>query len=256
MGESKPRLTVFAVDSVPLVTPGMDLVAALGDAIEASGIAPAEDDVLVVAQKVVSKAEDRFVATATVAPSEEAGRVAERSGKEPAVIELVLGESAEVMRAVPGVVITRHRSGHVLANAGIDASNVGREGTVLLWPVDPDASAARLRDGLCARFGVRMAVVVSDSLGRAWRMGTMGTAIGCAGLKPLRDRRGETDLFGRVLEATLIGVADEIAAAASLVIGEAAEGIAAAIVRGAPYEPAEDIGIAPLLRPIAQDLFR
>jgi coenzyme F420-0:L-glutamate ligase/coenzyme F420-1:gamma-L-glutamate ligase len=159
---------------------------------------------------------------------------------------------------VPGVIIARHRLGHVLANAGIDASNVSaaNDESVLLWPADPDSSARALRAALQSHFGVSLAVVITDSLGRAWRMGTMGAAIGVAGIKPLRDRRGETDLFGRELKATVVGVADEIAAAASLVIGEAAEGTPVAIVRGAVYDPDEDAGIEDLLRPQERDLFR
>jgi coenzyme F420-0:L-glutamate ligase/coenzyme F420-1:gamma-L-glutamate ligase len=147
----------------------------------------------------------------------------------------------------------------VLANSGVDASNVaeGEQGpAVLLWPENPDASARRLRLALEARFGVKLAVIVSDSLGRAWRMGTTGQAIGSSGLKPVRDRRGETDLFGRELKATVIGTADEIAGAASLVIGEAAEGSPVAIVRGAPYIPDDEAGLGELLRPLEQDLFR
>jgi len=162
------------------------------------------------------------------------------------------------MRVRENLVITRHRLGHVAANAGIDASNVAaldEPETVLLWPVDPDASVARLREALQARFGVRLAVIMSDSLGRAWRMGTVGTAIGVAGMKPVRDRRGETDLFGRELKATIVAVADEIAAAASLVIGEAAEGVPAVLVRGAVYEPSEEGAAIDLLRPPDQDLF-
>lgn len=163
------------------------------------------------------------------------------------------------MRVKPGLIVTRHRTGMVAANAGIDASNLadpaGPE-MALLWPENPDASAAALRRALEDRFGVRLAVIVSDSLGRAWRMGTAGTAIGTSGMRPVRDRRGETDLFGRVLQATVVAVGDEIAAAASLVIGEAAEGIPAALVRGAVYEPCEETGSADLIRPLDQDLFR
>jgi coenzyme F420-0:L-glutamate ligase/coenzyme F420-1:gamma-L-glutamate ligase len=157
------------------------------------------------------------------------------------------------------VIIARHRTGHVLANSGIDASNVGcgEDPAVLLWPLDPDASARRLRAALEAATGVRLGVIISDSVGRAWRMGTLGTAIGCAGLKPLRDRRGEHDLFGRELQATVIGVADEIASAASLVMGEAAEGTPVAIVRGATYDADDsDPGIGEILRPLEKDLFR
>jgi coenzyme F420-0:L-glutamate ligase/coenzyme F420-1:gamma-L-glutamate ligase len=194
-----------------------------------------------------------------VAISAEGSALAHDSGKPEALAELIVAESSELMRVRENLVIARHRIGHVTANAGIDASNVAapdRPETVLLWPLDPDASAAGLRQALQARFGVRLAVIMSDSLGRAWRVGTQGTAIGVAGMKPLRDRRGETDLFGRELKATIVAVADEIAAAASLVIGEASEGVPAALVRGAVYEPSEDGVALDLLRPLDQDLFR
>ena len=251
-------LSVRPVAGLPMIGVGDDLGALIADAMVAGGLDLSEGDVVVVAQKVVSKAEGRTVRLADVAVDEEARRDAALAGKDPAAVALIHAESQEVMRVAPGVVIARHRTGQVAANAGIDQSNVSQEDgeTALLWPVDPDASAARLRAALQARFGVRLAVVIGDSLGRAWRMGTTGAAIGVSGMRPLRDRRGETDLFGRVLQATVIGVADEIAAAASLVIGEAAEGTPVAVVRGAVYEPAGDEGIGEILRPLEQDLFR
>jgi len=254
----KGGLTVKPVQGLPMFAAGDDLAGAIAEALVASGDKLLAGDVLVVAQKAVSKCEDRAVLLANVTPTDRAREVAAASGKEPAACELMLGEASEVMRAAPGVVITRHRTGHVLANAGLDASNVSAEAgeTLLLWPKDPDASARALRAALEARFGVRIGVIVSDSLGRAWRLGTTGHAIGVAGLKPLRDRRGESDLFGRELQATLIGVADEIAAAASLVMGEAAEAIPAAIVRGATYVADETAGVGEMLRPLDQDLFR
>jgi coenzyme F420-0:L-glutamate ligase/coenzyme F420-1:gamma-L-glutamate ligase len=237
---------------------GDDLAGIIAEAMARGGVVPQDGDVVVVAQKVVSKAEGRQVALSSVTPSSAALELAAKSGKPAEVCHLILSETAEVMRVRKDLVIVRHRLGQVMANAGIDASNVAdptAPAQVLLWPIDPDASARRLRDALAARFGVSLAVIVSDSLGRAWRMGTMGTAIGMAGISPLRDRRGETDLFGRVLEATLIGVADEIAAAASLIIGEAAEGTPVAIVRGATY-PAAEGGVGEMLRPHGEDLFR
>jgi coenzyme F420-0:L-glutamate ligase/coenzyme F420-1:gamma-L-glutamate ligase len=253
-----PRLTVTGVPGLPLFQPGDDLAAAIAQGIAAAGLDLQDDDVVVVAQKAVSKVEGRIMTLAEVEPSAAAREAAAKAEKDPAVIELVHRESAEIMRVAPGVIIARHRSGQVLANAGIDASNISHaEGErALLWPADPDASAAGLRRVLEARFGVRLAVVISDSLGRAWRMGTVGTAIGSSGLRPIRDRRGETDLFGRTLVATVIGVADEIAAAASLVIGEATEGVPAAIVRGATYDRDEAAGLGEIVRPLAQDLFR
>jgi len=251
-------ISLRPIRGLPLFHAGDDLADAIARALGAAGDRLADGDVLVVAQKAVSKVEGRTVTLSGVTPSPAAEQAAERAGKDPRVVELILRESAELMRVAPGVIIARHRSSQVLANAGIDASNVegGDTDTVLLWPVDPDASAARLRRALSQRFGARIAVVISDSLGRAWRMGTMGTAIGVSGFKPVRDRRGEADLFGRILQATVIGLADELAAAASLVIGEAAEGTPAAVVRGAVWEPDDQAGLAELLRPLQQDLFR
>jgi len=251
-------VSVRALGGLPLFAAGDDLAAAIAAAIRASGELPQDGDVVVVAQKVVSKVEGRAMRLADVTPGAPAREAAARAEKDPAVVELIAEESQELMRVAPGVIIARHRTGHVLANAGIDASNLACGGTesVLLWPTDPDASARRLREALEAAFGVRLGVIVSDSLGRAWRMGTTGSAIGSAGLKPLRDRRGEADLFGRELQATVIGVADEIAAAASLVMGEAAEGTPVAIVRGAAYDADDAAGIGELLRPLDKDLFR
>jgi coenzyme F420-0:L-glutamate ligase / coenzyme F420-1:gamma-L-glutamate ligase len=248
---------IIPVAGLPLFKPGDDLAAAITFALRAQSELLYDGDVVVVAQKIVSKAEGRAVRLAGLTPSDEAQVLAAASGKAPAVAELVLRESAAIMRAKPGVIIARHRLGHVAANAGIDASNVeSEEGeTVLLWPADPDASAAALRDALNASFGTEIAVIISDSLGRAWRLGTTGTAIGSAGIAPLTDRRGETDLFGRVLQATVIGRADELAAAASLVIGEAAEATPVAIIRNAPYVRSNAEGIGATLRPAIEDLF-
>jgi coenzyme F420-0:L-glutamate ligase/NADPH-dependent F420 reductase len=251
-------LSILPLAGLPLIEAGDDLTTMIADALVAAGMTPRDGDVVVVAQKVVSKAEGRTVRLADLAPGVASEGIAAASGKDPSIIGLVEAESSEILRAAPGVLIARHRLGHVAANAGIDMSNVSQDqgGAVLLWPEDPDASAARLRVGLQDRFGVRLAVVVSDSLGRAWRMGTMGSAIGLSGMRPLRDRRGSADLFGRALQATVTGVADEIAAAASLVIGEADEGTPVALVRGAIYEPAENEGIGEILRPREQDLFQ
>lgn len=248
---------IFPLPRLPMFAAGDDLAGVIAEAMARLQSPPGDGDVLVVAQKVVSKVEGRAVALAGVKISPAARALAEESGKDAAVAQLILDESETIMRVRPGLVIARHRLGHVAANAGIDASNVQSvDGeTVLLWPVDPDASAARLRFALEARFGVRIAVIISDSLGRAWRMGTMGTAIGASGIGSLTDRRGETDLFGRVLQATVIGRADELAAAASLVIGEAAEGTPVAIICGAGYTRDEKQGIGPCLRPAKEDLF-
>jgi coenzyme F420-0:L-glutamate ligase/NADPH-dependent F420 reductase len=249
-------VNIRAVPGLRLFSAGDDLAQEIGDAV-ADDEPLLDGDVIVVAQKVVSKVEGRAVTLSAVEATEPARNVADRSAKDPALIALILSESSALMRVKPGLVIARHRLGHVAANAGIDASNVPAEDgpTALLWPVDPDASAHRIRERLEARFQVKLSVVISDSLGRAWRMGTMGAAIGSSGIAPLRDRRGEEDLFGRRLQATIVGVADEIAAAASLVIGEAAEGTPVAVVRGAQYQRDEACGVGDILRPAADDLF-
>lgn len=254
---SAARLTIAALRTIPHVVAGDALATIIGDALDREGLTPEAGDVIVVAQKIVSKAEGRMVDLAGIEAGPAAHELAQTTGKDPRLAQLVIDESSEIMRAVPGIAIVRHRLGHVLANAGIDASNVaGNDETVLLWPVDPDASAATLRAAIEARYGVRLAIIISDSLGRAWRVGTMGTAIGVSGIDPVNDQRGDTDLFGRVLRATIIGVADEIAAAASLMIGEGSEGTPVALVRGARYPVADRAGIASLLRPIGEDLFR
>jgi coenzyme F420-0:L-glutamate ligase/NADPH-dependent F420 reductase len=256
--EAAPSLSVTGVPGLPMFGQGDDLPALVADGIVAAGLGLQDDDVLVFAQKVVSKVEGRVVKLTSVEPSPSAREAGAKAGKDPALVHLIESESTEIMRVAPNVVIARHRTGQVLANAGIDASNITHEDgeQALLWPVEPDTSATRLRTALERRFGVRLAVVISDSLGRAWRMGTTGQAIGVSGMKPIRDRRGETDLFGRTLVSTVIGVADEIAAAASLVLGEAAEGIPVAIVRGARYDRDEAAGLGEMIRPIEEDLFR
>lgn len=252
-----PIVSAIPLQGIPLIQAGENLAQVIEEALIKQNIALEQDDVIVVAQKIVSKAEGRTARLADITAGTEAIRIANISAKDPRLVELILTESTEVIRAVPGAIITRHRHGHILANAGIDASNVvGSDDVVLLWPQEPDLSAHKLRAAIQARFGVRIAVIISDSMGRAWRLGTMGAAIGIAGMQPLRDRCGETDLFGRELKATITGVADEIAAAASLVIGEGAEGTPVAIVRGARYAADDNACIFNILRPIEQDLFR
>lgn len=251
-------VTITPLAGLPEVVAGDDLAALLADAILRSGAAPRPGDVLVAAQKIISKAEGRFVDLATVTPSVQAWELGETTQKDPRLVELILQESAEVLRAVPGILIVRHRLGLVLANAGIDRSNVpgGPDGErVLLLPLDPDASAERLRAGVRERLGTDLGVIVSDSLGRAWRMGVVNVAIGAAGVTALWDRRGETDREGRMLKVTEVGHADALAAAAALVMGEAAEGCPAALVR-TPAPPAPLGTARALVRPIDRDLFR
>jgi coenzyme F420-0:L-glutamate ligase / coenzyme F420-1:gamma-L-glutamate ligase len=216
-------ISLIALDGIPEVGPGDDLAALIAAALAAASIGLQEDDVLVVTQKVVSKAEGRVVELASVSPGEKAQAWAARWGKDPRQVELVLRESAEVLRMAPGgLIISRTRHGFVCANAGVDLSNVGAGEVATLLPVDPDASARALRERLSELAGANPAVVVSDSFGRPWRNGIVNVAIGCAGLEPLVDLRGAPDADGRVMHSTVIAVADELASAADLAGGKVA----------------------------------
>ena len=251
-------VTLIALAGLPMVRAGDDLAALLAAAIRAQADGLRRGDVVVVAQKIVSKAEARTIDLATVAPSERAIALAAEVGKDARFVELVLQESRRVVRQRPGVLIVEHRLGYVMANAGIDRSNVdpaAGEEPVLLLPRDPDASAAALRLRLEAAFGVPPAVIVGDSFGRAWRRGTLGVALGAAGLPAFVDLRGRVDLYGRVLQVSETGFADEIAAAAGLVMGQADEGVPAVIVRGLAWSGAANPA-ATLVRAAAEDLFR
>src|SRR6266571_3546750 len=239
------QLTITGLTGVPLVKPGDDLAAIALAAYAATGLAPADGDVLVVAQKIVSKSEDRIVDVSAVEPSERAIALAAEVEKDPRLVEVILSESRRIVRHRPNLVIAEHRRGWVMANAGIDHSNVApSDGSerVLLLPLDPDASALALQRRLEEMCGKRLAIVVSDSFGRPFRRGTVGIALGAAGLPALIDWRGHPDLFGRKLEVTETGFADEIAAAASLVQGQADEATPIVVVRGlrwsAPDAPA------------------
>jgi coenzyme F420-0:L-glutamate ligase/coenzyme F420-1:gamma-L-glutamate ligase len=233
------RVELLALETIPQIVPGDDLSGAILAACDREDAGPLQDDVLVVAQKVVSKAEGRIVRLAEVKASPEALRLARISAKDPRIVELILRESEAIVRCVPGLIIARHRLGVVLANAGIDQSNIGagdKAEAALLWPLDPDASAERLRREIGGRRGTTTAVIVNDSLGRAWRKGTVGAAIGLSGLAGVVDMRGRADLYGRTLHSTEVGQADEIAAAASLIMGQADEGRPVVIVRGLSYD--------------------
>jgi len=251
-------LQIIPLQGLPVVATGDDLSELIASAMQRDSVAPRVGDVLVVAQKIVSKAEGRLVDLATVEPSAQAAELAARVEKDPRLVEVILSESVRVVRARRGVLIVEHRLGFVMANAGVDQSNVGpSDGAqrVLLLPKDPDRSAEALRRDLSARTGIDFAVVINDSFGRAWRQGTVGVAIGVAGLPALIDLRGRPDLFGRKLEASIIGFADEVAAAASLLMGQADEALPAVVIRGlrwsAPHSTA-----ASILRPADEDLFR
>jgi coenzyme F420-0:L-glutamate ligase/coenzyme F420-1:gamma-L-glutamate ligase len=251
-------LEVIALTGLPLIKAGDDLVELIASSLKRNGVEPRARDVLVVAQKIVSKAEGRMVDLATIEPSAKARALAAEVDKDPRLVEVILSESARVVRASRNVLIVEHRLGFVMANAGVDQSNVGPgDGAqrVLLLPEHPDRSAAALRDGLAALSGIDLAVVINDSFGRAWRQGTAGVAIGVAGLPALIDLRGRPDLFGRMLEVSVIGFADEVAAAASLVMGQADEAAPVVLIRGLRWSAPESTA-ASLIRPSNEDLFR
>lgn len=257
----QPRASFTALTGLPEITPGADLAAMVCAAAQRLGTSIADGSILVVAQKIVSKSEGRFVRLADVSPSPRARELAACTGKDERLVELILSESSTVLRACPGVLIVRHRLGHVMANAGIDRSNVpggGADDTVLLLPADPDRSAAGMRARIHALSGADASVIISDSFGRPWRNGVVNVAIGVAGLPSLVDRRGEHDRHGRRLEVTQIAFADAVSAAAALVMGEGAEGTPAVIADGlgTRYPDAPRCDSKALIRPLEEDLFQ
>ena len=256
MCDTHPAVTMTALSGIPAILPGDDVAAILAEALDATGLTPLDRDVLVVTHKIISKAEDRYRDLDDVTPSARALELAAATGKNAALVEVILSESREVLRSRGELIITEHRLGLIMANAGVDRSNVsGGPERVLLLPEDPDASSAALRKKLRARFGADMAVVVSDSAGRAWRNGVVGLALGAAGLPALEDLRGRNDLEGRPLEVTQVGLADAIASAAELLMGEADEGRPAVLVRGVQWR-GTSVTAAALIRERKQDLFR
>jgi coenzyme F420-0:L-glutamate ligase / coenzyme F420-1:gamma-L-glutamate ligase len=251
-------LEVIALSGLPLIKAGDDLVGLIASSLGRNAVEPQAQDVLVIAQKIVSKAEGRVVDLATIKPSARAIALAADVAKDPRLVELILSESVRVVRARRGVLIVEHRLGFIMANAGVDQSNVGPADGVqraLLLPENPDRSAAALRIGLTAVTGIDLAVVINDSFGRAWRQGTTGVAIGAAGLPVLIDLRGRPDLFGRTLEVSVTGFADEIAAAASLVMGQADEASPVVLIRGLRWSAPESTATT-IIRPSSEDLFR
>jgi coenzyme F420-0:L-glutamate ligase/coenzyme F420-1:gamma-L-glutamate ligase len=267
-------LALTALSGIPLIRQGDNLADIVIRALQGNNVSLEDNDILVFAQKIVSKAEGRSINLTTVTPSTRAIELAAQTEKDPRLVELVLQESREVLRTRPGTIIVEHRLGFVCANAGIDHSNVAPpppafgtplpvgEGTgvraedlVLLLPADPDRSAATIRQDILSKTAKRVGILIIDSHGRAWRNGTAGVAIGIAGLPGLQDLRGQPDLFGFTLRITQVGVADELAAAASLIMGQADEGTPVVHVRGFPY-PLREGSLKELLRPKEQDLFR
>lgn len=263
-------LTLTPLANIPLIRQGDDLADIIFKALHTTSLQLQDGDILVIAQKIVSKAEGRMVDLTTVIPSQQAMQLGAKTEKDPRMVELILKESNEVLRARPGVIIVEHRLGFICANAGIDHSNVSplepSEGSetferfnpedwVLLLPESPDCSAAGLRQKLESESGARIGVLIIDSHGRAWRNGTAGMAIGLSGMPGVVDLRGQPDLFDFRLRITQVAAADELAAAASLVMGQAAEGTPVVHVRGFPY-PLREGSLHELLRPKDQDLFR
>jgi coenzyme F420-0:L-glutamate ligase / coenzyme F420-1:gamma-L-glutamate ligase len=253
-------LTLTPLINIPLIRQDDNLADILITALDDTNIRLQDDDILVLAQKIISKAEGRMINLATVVPSKQAIDLAQKTDKDPRVVELMLQESNDILRVRVGTIVVEHKLGFICANAGIDHSNVAGDGDtkeeyVLLLPENPDGSASEIRAGIEASTGKTIGVLIIDSHGRAWRTGTVGVSIGISGIPGLVDLRGEKDLFGYTLRVTQVGAADELAAAASLMMGQASEGTPAIHVRGFPYKLRESV-LNELIRPKDQDLFR
>jgi coenzyme F420-0:L-glutamate ligase/coenzyme F420-1:gamma-L-glutamate ligase len=254
---SPRRLELIAPDGFPSVMPGAPLAKLIVETLQQSDIALQDGDIIVLAQKIVSKAEGRYLNLRDIAPTEEALRLAGESGKDARLVQAILDESSSVVRCKPGVLIVRHKLGCVLANAGIDQSNVHREQEgewILLLPIDPDHSAREIGRGLQELTGGQLGVMIIDSWGRAWRIGTCGACLGSFNMMTVADLRGQPDWYGRILESTVVAVGDELAAAASLLMGQASEGTPVVIARGTGL--AGQLGGQRLVRPLAEDLFQ
>lgn len=249
------RLSLIPLPGIPLVKKGDNLVALIRDGVRSAGVQLTDGDVIVLAQKIVSKAQGRVVSLDSVSASAKAVELGAKCDKDPRLVELILQESSEVLRVRPGVIVVAHRLGFVLANAGIDRSNVEDDNSVLLLPEDPDRTAREVRDALRQETGANLGVIINDSLGRAWRNGTIGTALGVSGVTALADLRGAPDLFGRPLQTTEVGHADEIAAAASLVMGQSDQRRPIVLIKGLSYERADGCA-SDLIRDRKLNMFR
>lgn len=250
------QLILTPLPNIPFIRPGDNLADIFVRSLKEASIQLQDGDILVVAQKIISKAENRLINLAEITPSATALELAQKNGKDPRLAELILRESNEILRVRTGTTVVEHRLGFVCANAGIDQSNVGiGDDWVLLLPENPSHTAGQIRTSLEQAFGVKIGVMIIDSHGRAWRLGTVGVVIGLSGLPGLIDERGWTDLFGYTLKITTVAVADELAAAASLMMGQAAEGQPVVHVRGFPY-PLREATMQELIRPREQDMFR
>ena len=255
------QVNFSTIDNFPFIEPGDDLAGIIISTLTQNGNSLKDGDILVIAQKIVSKAENRYLTLNQIIPSKEAQTLANEVEKDPRYVQAVLDESVDVIRKKPGVLIVEHRLGFIHANAGIDQSNISHpEGSerLLLLPKNPDASAQKIREEIQSRLKINIAVIINDSMGRAWRNGTLGLTIGLAGIIPIDNRMGEKDLFGRELKVTAAAIADELAAGASLLMGQTSEKTPVVLVRGFPLQDKLSIetNTAPLLREKKQDLFR
>ncbi|HLN45202.1 MAG: coenzyme F420-0:L-glutamate ligase [Chloroflexota bacterium] len=249
-------IEVIPIENLPLIREGDELGKLIVKTAEKQGTPLLEKDIVVVTHKIVSKTEGQTINLSTVVPSEKAKELAQKTRKDPALVEIILRETKEIVRLGPNSIITENVNGVICANAGIDKSNVAGEKNVILLPKHPDESARKIRNDIKELTGHEVAVIISDTNGRPLRMGEINVAIGVAGIKPTRDRRGEKDLFGYVLCVKQTAVVDELASAAELVIGQANEAIPVAIIRGYTYQTAENVSAKSLMRPKAIDLFR
>jgi coenzyme F420-0:L-glutamate ligase / coenzyme F420-1:gamma-L-glutamate ligase len=249
-------IKIIAVEGLPLIKKGDDLAELIFNAAKKQGTPLQENDVVVITHVVASKAEGNIVNLDNIAPSEKAKEIAIKTDKDPALVQVILDETKDIVRVGPVSIITETKSGIVCANAGVDRSNVSGDRNVVPLPKDPNLSARRIRQKIKQLTGVNVAVIISDTHGRPFRMGEINVAVGAAGIKPIRDRRGEKDLFGYVLRIKQTAIADELASAAELVIGQASEGIPAAIIRGYSYKTEENVSATELSRPKEKDLFR
>lgn len=249
-------ITYQALDGFPHVQPGDDLAQQILDCLTANGLSLAPGDVVACAQKIVSKAEGRYARLEGIVPGPEAEGWARRTGKDPRLVQITLDQANYVLRYRPNLLVVEHKLGMVMANAGIDQSNIDGAGEqVLLLPEDPDRSAESLAVGLEKLTGVKPAVLITDSVGRAWRIGTAGIAIGAAGIRCVDDIRGDQDMMGRELKVSIVGHGDQLASAACVAMGEGAEGTPVVLIRGLPVEP-EPLPAAALVRPAGDDMFR
>ena len=257
-------LTLVALDGFPLVSPGDDISKLILQSVKNSDLRLEAGDILVIAQKIISKSEGRFVRLSELNPSKSAAELAELTGKDPSLIELILSESHKIIRYRPGVIVVENKHGVVLANAGIDHSNVGgesRDGQVLLLPKDPDKSATAIQEELQKLTKVKIAVIINDSIGRAWRNGTIGTALGVSGMPAMLDLRGHSDLFGKPLLVSEEAIADELSSAASLLQGQTDGRRPVILIRGYgtnnfKHSKNSSIGVSALIRPKEKDMFR